>query len=112
MVTWSEIVDGMLADDFKFDKIADDRVPLSFGPNSSMDSARVTISDEEVRQIATKDKTLYLWGWVKYQDIFLDSPERHTKFCYRLRVMGHPSIAVSDRNVVQWISTIGHPQKP
>ncbi len=106
MITWSEIVDGVLADDFKFDKIADDRALLSFGPNSSMDSARVTISDEEVRQIAARDKTLYLWGWVKYQDIFPESPERCAKFCYRLRVMGHPSIAVSDRNVVQWISNL------
>jgi hypothetical protein len=102
MVIWPEIVDEALADNFKFDRVAKDHVPLLFGPNSTLKSADIRISAPDIRQISRGEKTLYLWGWVKYKSVFPDDPERETRFCYRMFVTGDPTREVGPENIVQW----------
>ena len=35
---------------------------------------------------AKKGRLLYVYGWVRYHDIFKDTPERLTEFCYQLSI--------------------------
>lgn len=106
MLIWTEVVDGALAKDFKFDRIAEDHVPVVFGPNMPVTSSYALVGAEDVRKVFAGQKALYLWGWVTYKDVFPASPERQTRFCYRMSVTGDPTKAVGPDNIVHWTTTI------
>jgi hypothetical protein len=36
-------------------------------------------------------KFLYIMGWAKYFDVFPDSREHITRFCYLIEIMGDPT---------------------
>ncbi len=41
--------------------------------------------------VRTGNLRLFVWGWAAYRDIFPDTPERETQFCFELnRVDGAP----------------------
>lgn len=102
IVIWAEVVDGALPDDFQFDRTANDHVPIVFGPNMPVTSAYVGVSADDIKKVFAGEKALYLWGWVKYRDVFPATPERQTRFCYRLFPNGDPTKAVGPDNVGYW----------
>lgn len=102
IVIWAEVVDGALPDDFQFDRRANDHVPIVFGPNMPVTSAYVGVSADDIKKVFAGEKALYLWGWVKYRDVFPATPERQTRFCYRLFPNGDPTKAVGPDNVGYW----------
>lgn len=106
MLIWVEVVDGALPEDFQFDRTADDHVPVVFGPNMPVTSAYAWVSADDIKKFFAAEKALYLWGWVKYRDVFPASPERQTRFCYRLSVNGDPTKAVGPDNNVHWTTAI------
>lgn len=106
MLIWVEVVDGALPEDFQFDRTADDHVPVVFGPNMPVTSAYACVSADDIKKFFAAEKALYLWGWVKYRDVFPASPERQTRFCYRLSVNGDPTKASGPDNNVHWMTAI------
>lgn len=106
IVNWAEVVDGALPDDFKFDRTANEDVPIVFGPNMPVTSVSAWVSADDIKKVFAGEKALYLWGWVKYRDVFPASPERQTRFCYRLFPNGDPTKAVGPDNVWNWRYTI------
>ena len=106
MLIWVEVVDGVLPMDFQFDRTADDHVSAVFGPNMALSSVHAWVSAGGIKKVFAGEKTLYLWGWVKYRDVFPATPERQTRFCYRLSVTGDPTKAVGPDNAVHWTYAI------
>lgn len=106
MLIWVEVVDGVLPMDFQFDRTADDHVSAVFGPNMALSSVYAWVSADDIKKVFAGEKTLYLWGWVKYRDVFPATPERETRFCYRLFPNVDPTKAIGPDNVVHWTTAI------
>jgi hypothetical protein len=52
----------------------------------------------------TYRRFIYLWGWIKYHDVFLNTPEHTTRFCWLIQVVG---------NVMTFVpNTPGQPPTP
>jgi hypothetical protein len=59
--------------------------------------AAITVKDiEDVQKGA---KFLYLYGWVRYRDVFPETPERVTRFCWQIVPLGDPSSFVPNSPV-------------
>lgn len=71
---------------------ADEKTASFYAPDSSVYTDPLSISDwNTVREIQSGKKLLYLYGWVKYGDIF--SSETHTSlFCYRIILDAAPIV--------------------
>ena len=51
------------------------------GPKAFSRSAPIVITARDILAIYNHSGHLYLWGWARYHDIFLGSPEHITCFC-------------------------------
>jgi hypothetical protein len=51
-----------------------------------------TISDKQISEMQDGRLNLYIFGWVRYFDGFKNTPERITKFCYRVKCTGDPKV--------------------
>jgi hypothetical protein len=54
------------------------------------------IAIQDLVDIQQKRKTGIVYGWIEYDDIFVDSYHRRTEFCARIEVVGDPYL-ISDR---------------
>jgi hypothetical protein len=69
------------------DSFAKNRDPLFPGSVGYRKIAKITMSDDDARQITAGTKTLYLFGRIRYTSA--DSPEVHTtRFCWFFGSMG------------------------
>ncbi len=46
------------------------------------------ISPQNILDVQSGKKVLYLMGWAKYSDVFPDTPEHVTRFCYQITPLG------------------------
>ena len=52
----------------------------------------IPIAAVQLREIKTDKKTLYIYGWVDYNDIFKDTARHRTEYCVRITVPGEPEL--------------------
>jgi hypothetical protein len=86
-----ELLDFLLSDDFDFDYPTTEIHAAFLGPRTTIMGARLPIeglTQAELIAIQNKTKFLYLMGWVRYHDIFANTPEHMTRFCYQVDVAG------------------------
>ncbi len=50
----------------------------------------VQISPEDIIQVQAGKKFLYLWGWARYFDVFPETPQHITRFCWGITPVGDP----------------------
>jgi hypothetical protein len=62
------------------------RLTLNGGPVPS--NKRIT--PEDIEDIQKGRKFFYMWGWAKYKDVFPDTPQHITKFCWAIVPIGNP----------------------
>jgi hypothetical protein len=77
-----------------------DRVTLAPGvglipPDTTMQGGPVprhpqALSPSEIKEIQLGKRSLFVWGWAKYNDIFEGTPEHVTKFCFQILIVGDP----------------------
>jgi len=48
------------------------------------------ISPQDILDVQAGNKLLYFWGWAKYRDVFADTPDHITRFCFRVLPLGNP----------------------
>lgn len=48
------------------------------------------ITPQDLVDVQTGIKHLYVWGWARYNDTFPGTPEHITRFCWYVRVVGNP----------------------
>jgi hypothetical protein len=87
-----EFRDNPLPEDFDFNYIPKDKdVGTAFiPPGDSGGGARFVLTADEVKLVIDDAKYFYVIGWVKYFDVFEDTPERITRVCRRIVVTGNP----------------------
>ena len=92
----SEIRDAPLPLGYRFDSIG--AVPgIGFiGPKMELMGGAVPVGDAyitptEIIESQNHRRFIYLWGWVRYTDIFPNTPEHTTHFCWSITVLGDPN---------------------
>jgi hypothetical protein len=70
-----------LPDDFDFPdgKLTE---AAAIGPHGTFCSPGFFVSIADVKKIIAKEKKLYVWGWIDYNDVFDDTPRHRTEFCF------------------------------
>lgn len=63
------------------------------------------ISPSDILEAQAFRRFIYLWGWVKYYDVFPNTPEHTTRFCWHIQVVGDPMTFVP--NTVGQVPTPG-----
>jgi hypothetical protein len=62
------------------------------------------ITPQDIIDAQSARKFIYLWGWVKYCDVFPKTPEHITRYCWRVDPIGDPLKFVPN--------TVGQPPTP
>ncbi len=65
-------------------------VPFIFGPKQSIFSSQFLIDPVIIEAVKSRKLHLYFWGWLRYFDIFENTPEHITRFCREYFVDGDP----------------------
>ena len=48
------------------------------------------ITQQDIIEAQAFRKFIYLWGWVKYRDVFPNTPEHTAHFCWLILILGNP----------------------
>lgn len=59
---------------------------LFVGPGAVINSTTVDLPEASMIMAASGAKTIAMWGWIEYDDIFQDTPRHRTEFCSLIRV--------------------------
>jgi len=51
---------------------------------------RAAITAQDILDVQSGRKFLYFWGWAKYSDVFPDTPQHITRFCWQILPLGDP----------------------
>lgn len=65
----------------------------TIGSNKSLLGQPMRFSDQEIFEL----RYIYIWGWARYFDIFKDTIQHNTIFCYRINFHGDPFNAAGDK---------------
>jgi hypothetical protein len=77
----------------------------SLAPNFSM----AAITPQNLRDVQQQRQFLYLWGWVRYFDVFPNTKEHITRFCWLVMPVGDPFTYVpNDPQHTLTFTTIHH----
>lgn len=73
--------------------------PLLIGPHGTLPASPLLLTLDNLRSAQEGKIIIYLWGWARYRDVFEDTREHITRFCYqidRYGVLGdfNPNVAV------------------
>ena len=52
------------------------------------------ITKDDILDIYAGHKFLYIWGWIKYFDVFPNTPQRITRYCWMIVPVGDPTTFV------------------
>lgn len=78
--------------DYATDKIGKGMLPPKFNISGSQapDLPNLAITPLDLSEIQAGRKYLYFWGWVRYHDVFPDTPQHITRFCWLIVCGGNP----------------------
>jgi hypothetical protein len=71
------------------------------GPGTELEGFTIYIRGTDLTDVVDRKLFFYIWGWCRYRDVFDDTPERLTEFCFQVIPSGNPAKPVSDTNIVQ-----------
>ncbi len=86
--------------DYPFD-VPSERPENFMGPHAKMSSTGWSVTAEDLAAVREGKKFLYFWGRANYRDIFAQTPDRTTKFSFRVMdFRGDPSKVWNDKTNV------------
>jgi len=67
-------------------KVGQPHIPMGgvVSPRGKIGYTVGPITADDIRKIQLHKDRLFFWGWAKYRDVFDDTPEHVTQFCYEL----------------------------
>lgn len=107
-----DLRDTPLPQDFDFRYETNEFAPAVIAPKSRMLSPIVPlagVTPGDLLAVHQGAKFAYIWGWVKYFDVFPNTPEHITRFCYRIVVNGDPLSPGTDAKGVDFMYPL-HPR--
>lgn len=66
-------------------------VPVHLAPNGVFIDSISQFSLAQLQEVKSGQKTLYVYGWADYSDVFSDTRRRRTEFCARVVFPGEPA---------------------
>ncbi|HWA91366.1 MAG TPA: hypothetical protein VG889_15125 [Rhizomicrobium sp.] len=86
-----EFRDSPLPENFLFRDSTAAFAKMLIGPKSSANGGVTRVfTIQELTQIQNGERFLYLWGWVRYNDVFPGTREHITRYCVQVLVIGDP----------------------
>jgi hypothetical protein len=79
-------------------------IPPKVESTGGMAPQNVPITPQDILEAQALRRFIYLWGWMKYYDVFPNTPEHTTHFCWLVLVVGNPITFVPN--------TLGQPPTP
>lgn len=70
--------------------------PISLGPHSELGGVSISVKISDLEEIGKRNKHLYIWGWIDYNDVFSGTPRHRTEFAYEVCVRADPCDENSD----------------
>jgi len=91
-VSWGYFEGGPMPDDFPFPDLGDTSFDsaTAIGPRAQVTTTAFLLPLEQALQIMHGQRTMYIWGWADYRDIFANTPRRRTEFCNQILVSPIP----------------------
>jgi hypothetical protein len=65
-------------------------------PRQAPGDANTAVTPQDVADAQSGKKTIYLWGWAAYNDVFEGTPRRFSRFCYVCVPVGNPMVRKPD----------------
>lgn len=95
------IFNGEIPENFEFTDL-DERHPVNIfiAPTKWVGSLNFEITRDELIRCINKKRRIFIWGWIDYDDIFLETARHRTEFCYEVNVINDPSVG----NIEQAVS--------
>lgn len=62
--------------------------PLFIGPHDTIYTRAMQVPIQTIQDVYDKKAHFYVYGWADYRDIFDTTPDRTTRFCYELTLVG------------------------
>jgi hypothetical protein len=87
-----------LPESFSFTQIDPEEPPAMamLGPKATSKggiaphAAAPALTPQDILDIQSGQRFLYLWGWARYSDLLPNTPERITRFCWQIIADGNP----------------------
>jgi hypothetical protein len=87
-----------LPESFSFTQIDPEEPPAMamLGPRATSKggiaphAAAPALTPQDILDIQSGQRFLYLWGWARYSDLLPNTPERITRFCWQIIADGNP----------------------
>ncbi|MEO5923806.1 MAG: hypothetical protein ABIR70_08280 [Bryobacteraceae bacterium] len=88
----SKLTNSVLPEDFPFFDEGDGTIGrLVLAPrNGDTAVAPERITPQDLDDVMNEKRFLYVWGWVRYRDLFAETKEHITMTCYRITIQGQP----------------------
>jgi hypothetical protein len=48
------------------------------------------ITPQDIVDVQESRKLVYLWGWIRYNDVFPETPQHISHFCWLITATGNP----------------------
>ena len=78
----SKNTEQLLPDDFAFSDSSDVPKAITIPPMTVVTGGEIQLTPDTVMwYMANPSRILYIWGWVKYRDVFPGSPPHLTEYC-------------------------------
>lgn len=80
-----------------------DNIIFTIGPKAPINSPPINITLQELQSAFDKKIRIFIWGIIKYRDVFLleKDPPRHTEICFEVIVEVNPGlIPITDKTVI------------
>lgn len=100
-INW-ELRDDELPDDFQF---PDGGIVefAAIGARGTFNTPDFFMTFSNIEKVIAKQKKLYVWGWIDYNDVFEDTPRHRTEYCFDIR----PDVVPDGRNIYMRFPTHG-----
>ncbi|HEY7246953.1 MAG TPA: hypothetical protein VH678_24025 [Xanthobacteraceae bacterium] len=91
-----ELRNTILPQGFDFTRTTIPAGPGMLGPRATSTGGAAphypvaAITPTDIVDIQAGKKFLYLWGWVRYWDVFPKTPQHITRFCWQIMPLGNP----------------------
>jgi hypothetical protein len=89
---------------FKYPDTGSKPTLVVLGPKQQTGSGQVDVLPDVIDAMKNQKRRVYFYGWARYRDVFPNTPEHVTKFCFEMTAFAHDAFLPSTENSYAWFS--------
>lgn len=95
-INWYDFGEEGLPPSFDFPEPEDfEESYSSIGPGETVDGPSAEVPRWLIDAVKLETRTLFVWGWLEYSDVFKGSPRRRTEFALQVQKSGHGDFGIA-----------------